>query len=189
VTLGAIRISLVSITIVASTSCTDRSTSPSEGHGGSGEASTAIAEATSSSTTISTADTTGPVAECIIERGPDPDADPNGREGGADCAMQTESSCSSESQPSPCTPLYGRRVGVCSGDGIPACESPTSLEYLGCIAFTICKLGVSFYSDALDPPTYYVTTNGCVPYGFERCDVPAFDPGAEDLPPTCGDWW
>lgn len=178
--------------VMATTACTDR-TAPSEGHTGSGDASIGGMESTSSSSTsaTSTTDSTGPVVECIVELGPDPDADPNNWGGGPDCALQTESSCSDQSQPSPCTPLYGRRLGECAGDGIPACESPTSLAYLGCITFTICKPGVNFYSDGHDTPTYYVTTNGCIPYGFERADVPALDPDTSDdsLPPTCGDWW
>ena len=127
----------------------------------------------------------------MVELGPDPDADPDNWEGGAACAQQTEASCSAQSNPVPCTPLYGRPLSGCSGEGVPNCDAPNSLEYLGCITFTICKSGVNFYSDGQTPPAYYATTNDCLPYGFERCDVPGFDPDVDDdgLPPTCGAWW
>lgn len=109
-------------------------------------------------------------------------------EWGPTCAAQSESSCPDFEQ---CIPLYGRVIDACSGDGIPVCESAMALEYLGCITFTICKPGINFYSDGADPPRFYVTTGGCVPYGFERVEVSAWSDaqGGDDLPPTCGEGW
>lgn len=182
------------LTITLSASCTDRHATPSEESSTSEAASTASGDSatTSSSGGTSAEDTTGPGFDCITELGPDPDADPDNWEGGTACAQQTEATCSAKSEPVPCTPLYGRRLSGCAAEGVPECESPESLEYLGCIEFTICKNGVNFYSDGHVPPAYYATTSDCLPYGFERCDVPGFNPDPESgdgLPPTCGAWW
>jgi hypothetical protein len=174
---------LLSVSIAVLSSCTARDIGASDGQGTSGDAASTTSES-STSESSTTADTTGPGFGCIVELGPHPDADPNNSESGPTCAAQTERSCAELEE---CMPLYGRPVDGCSSDGVPMCASPTSLEYLGCIAFVVCKNGVNFYSDAKSPPSFYVTPNGCIPYGFEPCEVPEFTPPDDGLPPTCGE--
>lgn len=187
--------------MIALSACTDRHATPSEGSGTSegastanGETSTASASGetatTSASGETSTAESTGPGFDCILQLGPHPDADPElGRRGSVRAADRGIL----------LGPVEARAVHAivwssCQrmrGEGVPVCESPDTLDYLGCITFTICKNGVNFYSDGQTPPAYYATTNDCLPYGFERCDVPGFnpDPDGDGLPPTCGAWW
>ena len=140
--------------------------------------STTSGAVSSTSTSTGDASTTSSTFGCIEHVGAHPSADPASFEHGAECATRDEASCEKDEL---CLTVRGRRVEECSADR-PICSPET--EFLGCVGWSLCKLGPHLYCNPEDLSEVYYSDRDCPPYGFDSCDAPALS-GSDDVSPTC----
>ena len=82
-----------------------------------------------------------------------------------------------------CTAVFGRPI-VCPAAG--ACTNET-VEFLGCIPFTLCKQGAAVYCREIQGylVTYASQQGGCTPFGMMDCVTSPDYAAMSEQPPNC----